>query len=121
MRDESVAWPAAACVLDAAASPISVRSDARRMSSPLVDDVEQKLLDAWVVGLAEPENGLLAQLRIPVVARDVDQLVCRGGWLPKSQQHQGCERERPAHADNRPAARSVGHGPRHGASPAAAG
>src|SRR5689334_7000730 len=45
------------------------------MSSPPVDDVEQQLLDAWIVALAEPEDGLLAHLHVGVVLRDLDQLV----------------------------------------------
>src|SRR5258705_8397049 len=48
----------------------------------LVEQVEQELLHARVFPLAKPEDRLLAQLRILLAARDLEQLVRRLGFLP---------------------------------------
>src|SRR6185312_3653622 len=62
----------------AASTAIAVHAARVTRSNRVIgDQVLEKFADARVVPLAQPENGLLAQLDVAVVPRDVDELVRR--------------------------------------------
>src|SRR4051812_40809332 len=74
-RTRSAIVPWAAATLDVRASVASTASG--RIMALLVEQVEEELLDAGILALTEPEDRLLAQLRILLAAGDLEQLVRR--------------------------------------------